>query len=69
MPPCPLCIRNPSDERNATRTKLAGTFMIVVVIRVISFAIFAFVSSNKNPSSVMEVNNGIRFTPKGRLLD
>jgi hypothetical protein len=56
-------------ERNTTRTKLAGTFMIVVVIRVIFFAIFGFVSSNPNPPPVRAVYNGIRFTPNGRLLD
>jgi hypothetical protein len=41
---------------------------LVVVGRVTShahgFAIFAFVSSDKNPSSVMAIHNGIRFTPK-----
>jgi hypothetical protein len=39
------------------------------VIRAIFFAIFGFVSSNPNPTSVRAVYNGIRFTPNGRLLD
>jgi hypothetical protein len=46
---------------------------LVVVGRVTShahgFAIFAFVSSNTNPSSVMAAYNGIRFSSRGRLLD
>jgi hypothetical protein len=41
---------------------------LVVVGRVAShahgFEVFAFVSSNTNPSSVMAAYNGIRFTPK-----
>jgi hypothetical protein len=46
-----------------------GPFMIVVVIPVIFLAIFGFVSSNPNPTSVRAVYNGIRFTPNDRLLD
>src|SRR5580704_532197 len=46
-----------------TRTKLLGTFITVVWIRVISFAIFAFFSSDTNPSSVITVYNGIGAYP------
>jgi hypothetical protein len=46
-------------EKKTTRTKLSGTFMIVVCIRVISRAIFAFVSVDTNPSSVIAVYKGI----------
>src|SRR5580692_12407146 len=51
-------------ERKTTRTKLSGTFIIAVWIRVISFAIFAFVCSGTNPSSVIAVYNGIRIISK-----
>ena len=46
---------------------------LVVVRRFTShahgLAIFAFVPSNTNPSSVMAAYNGICFTSTGRLLD
>src|ERR1700721_1955444 len=46
-----------------TRTKLLGTLITLVWMRVISLAIFAFFSSDTNPSSVIAVYNGIRFYP------
>jgi hypothetical protein len=45
-----------------------GTFITVVCIRVISLAIFAFLSSDKNPSSLIAVYNGIRITLLRRSL-
>jgi hypothetical protein len=56
------------------RGRQAGEYgRLVVVERVTShahgFAIFSFVRSNTNPSSVMAAYNGIRFTSRGRLLD
>jgi hypothetical protein len=56
------------------RSRQAGECGRLIVIRRVTshahgFAIFAFVSSSTNPPSVMAVYKGIRFTPKGRLLD
>jgi len=51
------------------RSRQAGEYgRLVVVGRVTNhahgFAIFGFISSNTNPSSVMAVYNGISFIPK-----
>src|SRR5580692_6644447 len=55
-------------ERKTTRTKLSGTFITMVCIRVISFAIFAFLSSDTKPSSLIAVYNGIRVILLSRSL-